>query len=185
MREKHQQCDVCDISFKTPFYLREHLRERHDKKNGTAISCEECGFSALNTVHLRKHTTKHHKKERKCGQCHYKTNSEYDLDAHIAQEHKRKRQITCKFWREGRCNNQNCSYLHEMVMCRYGARCLRGAACRFGHPEQTVSHRQNISPWINPAFTANNSYEREFPFLGQRPAGQCQSQCCKVRGRGF
>ena len=31
------------------------------------------------------------------------------------------------------------------------------------------------SPWINPAFTA--SYDREFPFLGQRSSGQCQSQC--------
>ena len=58
-------------------------------------------------------------------------------------------------------------------------------SCRFGHPEG--SERPNISPWSNPAYTvtAQTTYDREFPFLGQRPAGQCQSQCCNVRGRGL
>ena len=84
IREKHQQCDVCNIAFKTSVSLREHLKQRHGKQNGTAVSCDECTFSALNQVHLRKHKNKHYNKERKCGQCQYKTNNEYELDTHKA-----------------------------------------------------------------------------------------------------
>ena len=181
IREKHHQCDICDIAFKTPVSLREHLRQRHGKKNGTAISCDECNFSALNQVHLRKHKNKHHK-VRQCGQGQNQTSSEYDLDSHTAKQHKTKRMVTCRYWKAGTCRNQSCAYLREIVMCRYGTRCSRGTYCRFGHPDATANQRQNVNPWINPAFTSNVSYEKEFPFLGQRPADQCQ---CQVRGRGF
>ena len=65
IKEKHQQCDICEVAFKTPVSLREHMRTVHDKQHGTTIKCEQCNFSALNQVHLRKHTIKHHR-ERKC-----------------------------------------------------------------------------------------------------------------------
>ena len=185
IKEKHQQCDVCDISFKTPVSLREHMKNRHGSQNGTAVSCEDCNFSALSKVHLRKHQNKHNNKERKCGQCQYKTNNEYKLESHITQQHKQKRQVTCRYWKAGNCNKQNCSFLHEIVMCRYGSRCYRRNSCRYGHPDETVREGQNISPWIYPAFSANSSCKNEFPFLGQRPMGQCHNQCCIVRGRGF
>ena len=186
IKEKHQQCDICEVAFKTPVSLREHMRNRHDKQNGTTIICEQCNFSALNQVHLRKHTVKHHS-ERKCNQCDFKTTSEHAMETHTSKQHTTKKQVTCRYWRRnGSCRYQDsCSFVHQIIPCRYGDRCTRGNSCRFGHENvEPVKERQNISPWINPAFVSNGPYEKEFPFLGRAP-GQCLNQCCKVRGMGF
>ena len=79
MRDNHH---ICDITFDTPI---DHKQD-HKAPKGTAYSCDECGFSALNRGHLRKHKRRHHQ-EVSCNTCDFKTRNE----RHMVEHNKDKR----------------------------------------------------------------------------------------------
>lgn len=149
-----EKCDICSSSFETAYDLRLHLRDAHHKVNGSMKQCTTCQFSALNDRHLRRHIALHHK------------------EAPVGAN---KKNITCKYWARGNCR--------------------RGLSCHFDHPKpagnqqrhgvrsQRTASQSNYSapraPWSNPAFSNQDTFNQQFPFLGQ-----CQNSCCK-RGRGF
>ena len=156
---KHHQCDICERVLKTPDLLRSHLREIHDKSNGTMMHCSECKFSALNEQHLKIHTERHHN-EMACNQCDFKTRSRTKLMEHIARRHRRARNITCKYWLEGRCNRVHCLYEHRRASSK---------------PSPAQNSRQPwTSPWSNPAFLDGEQSLKSFPFLER--SCQCRSQ---------
>ena len=156
---KHHQCDICERVLKTPDLLRSHLREIHDKSNGTMMHCSECKFSALNEQHLKIHTERHHN-EMACNQCDFKTRSRTKLMEHVARRHRRARNITCKYWLEGRCNRVHCLYEHRRASEK---------------PSPARNSRQPwTSPWSNPAFLDGEQSLKSFPFLER--SCQCRSQ---------
>ena len=194
---KHIKCDICSTEFKTPFYLRMHLRDAHHKVNGTMAQCTTCQHSALTAEHLRKHKEIHHK-EVKCTKCEHTTKDKYQMREHMFAMHKKN--FTCKFWARGNCKNSLCQYKHEPIFCKYGNKCRR-TSCHFQHQNTTVNGRNHhlqqnnhqqqdtwrsasspaeppSAPWHNPAFSDQMAYNQQFPFLGE-----CQNPCCK-RGRG-
>ena len=79
MRDNHH---ICDITFDTPI---DHKQD-HKAPKGTAYSCDECGFSALNRGHLRKHKRRNHQ-EVSCNTCDFKTRNE----RHMVEHNKDKR----------------------------------------------------------------------------------------------
>ena len=112
-----------------------------------------------------------HHQEVKCNSCEYKTKNEYELAEHKKQH---KKMFTCKFWRQGRCNNQdNCAFKHELIQCKFGLSCKRGLSCKFEHPDNGNrsppgrTNRQNNNQWNNPAFGSQSAYNASFPFLVQ------------------
>ena len=182
---KHHQCDICEIILRTPVLLRSHLKEIHDKKNGTQVDCSDCDFSALNEQHLKLHWDRHHK-ELSCNQCDFKTRTWVKLRDHIAEKHIRARNTTCKFWLENRCNRQHCQYKHEIVRCKFGINCNR-INCRYEHPVRTGTSQRSKptqstpSPWTNPAFLTGAKSVESFPFLEK----SCQCQRIEIRPRGI
>ena len=182
---KHHQCDICEIILRTPVLLRSHLKEIHDKKNGTQVDCSDCDFSALNEQHLKLHLDRHHK-ELSCNQCDFKTRTWVKLRDHIAEKHIRARNTTCKYWLENRCNRQHCQYKHEIVRCKFGINCNR-INCRYEHPVRTGTSQRSQptpftpSPWTNPAFLTGAKSVESFPFLEK----SCQCQRIEIRPRGI
>ena len=187
--EKHEVCDICDISFMTVKSLREHMKRSHDKTNGSLFNCKKCSYGAVNRKHLNRHEDRHHK-ERNCTKCTFKTRSEYELDNHIYQKHTL-RNKTCKFWLNSTCTNSNCLYRHEIKMCRYGDNCKR-INCMFEHKQESTQNNRRSSPslwsWIEPTLPTENSLKensQQMPFLGQQ-ANHCQKPCCsRNRDRGM
>ena len=171
MRDNHQTCDLCDITFDTPIELREHNKQVHKAPKGTAYSCDDCGFSALNRCHLRKHNRRHHQ-EISCNTCDFKTRNEHHMGEH-KKEHKK--EVTCRFWRKGNCRKtaKDCEFKHEPIQCKFGLSCRRGETCRFEHPNNRNSetpvweNQQNENQWNNPAFGNQAEYNANFPFLVQ------------------
>ena len=137
------------------------------------IQCKICKFSALSENHLNLHFRKHHK-DLSCKECSFQTKSEYILKNHVSTMHKKN--VTCKFWRQNSCKNNNCQYKHELRTCRYGNNCRR-SDCMFEHnssnQNQQNIRKNDINPWINPAFLGQKAYSENFPFLGHT---QCQCQ---------
>ena len=151
MGEKHHKCDECHTSFTTLWSLREHNKNIHKKVNGTMLSCDTCHFSAVNQAHLNLHMTRCHK----------------------SQAQGNKKNVTCRFWRRGNCNNSWCEFKHELINCRYGSTCGRGSSCKFAHfsKDNAESHEPRkhvVNPWINPAFQNQQTFDKEFPLLGEQ-----------------
>ena len=167
LSHKHYKCEICSRAVKTPAQLRSHLRDIHDKVNGTMIECKKCKFSALSESHLNLHNERHHK-ELFCYQCEYKTETRLNMVEHVAQKHSRSRNSTCKYWLQNNCRRENCQYKHEKIRCRFGRNCNRGD-CQFEHdramPATTNSTRPYVTPWINPAFLGGAAATESFPFL--------------------
>ena len=147
----HKQCDLCPDYFLSVLALRDHIKLKHNKDNGTFRNCNKCHYSAVNRSHLKAHIESHHKKEK--AQTINKINK------------------TCKYWRDSSCNfGQNCKFKHEFIMCTFKERCRDILNCRFEHEKPGTVKRsvQNIvNPWsISAAPPANDI--QNFPFLGQR-----------------
>ena len=161
----HHKCDICTRVLRTVSQLRTHIRDIHDKQNGTMIECGTCKFSSLSKKHLETHIRRHHQ-ELFCKECNFKTKSITLLKEHTAHNHKRN--TTCKFWIKNECKRAVCQFLHERRECKFGVNCKR-SNCKFMHPEvvNPVQNNSTINPWINPAFVNENRYNGEFPFLGK------------------
>ena len=184
MVQQHHSCDICSVSFKTVFSLREHMKNFHKKKNGTLIKCDLCDFGGLNKRHLHKHITKHHKKEHNCNKCHYKTHNEHEMRDHVVKEHRLVKNVTCRYWLNGSCKNAQCLFKHERTMCKFGSNCGK-RFCKFDHPSQPAPsgrkvNQDYVNPWSHPAPVGQNLCKEQFPFLGQSQA-QNQSQCHQCR----
>ena len=164
---KHHECDICNQTLRTHALLRSHLREIHDKENGTMIKCNKCEFSALNEKHLNMHVARHHA-ELACNRCEFKTFSRRSLMDHVAGTHRRTRNVTCRYWLQNNCRREHCQYKHEKVRCKFGRNCDR-RNCQFDHDltqQNTVNSNQpQISPWINPAYLSRAAADESFPFL--------------------
>ena len=152
----HKQCEMCPEHFPSVLSLRDHIRLKHNKKNGTYKKCDECDFSSVNRAHLQAHIRGHHREERS----HTKMN---------------KVNKTCKYWRDSACNfGKDCRFKHEIIVCIFGQNCRDIQNCRFEHekpgPARTV--RKDFNSWpnltVSPTINANRSL-----FLGQ---GQQQQQ---------
>ena len=167
MGEKHHRCDECHTSFKTTWSLREHNKNIHKKINGTMMCCDTCHFSAVNKAHLNLHMNSCHK----------------------SQARGNKRNVTCRFWRRDNCNNSQCEFKHEMINCRYGSTCRKGSSCSYAHfsKDNAESHepRQHaVNPWINPAFQNKQTFDKEFPFLGEQ-IRTLEKMCRQLRNQGL
>ena len=162
----HYKCDICSRVLGTVTQLRSHIRDIHDKQNGTMMECRTCKFSSLSKKHLEIHIRRHHR-DLSCKECDYKTKSLNLLKEHSAQAHKH-RNTVCKYWLQNRCRRTSCQFLHEQRNCKFGLNCKR-SNCRFIHPKavDTVQNKPRVNPWINPAFLSENTYNGEFPFLGK------------------
>ena len=91
-----------------------------------------------------------------CNQCNYKTVSKVKLENHMKVKHQQKTQI-CKFYLEGRCTRQGCTYKHEKQetsihksdkkRCNRGPTCYHKSQnkCHFYHPENEVQEVQQIN----------------------------------------
>ena len=129
--------------------------------------CKLCKFSTLNESHLKIHIKRHH--EITCKKCDYKAKTMFNLKEHVAQNHTKKGM--CRYWRQGNCQQTNCQYKHGLINCKFGNNCTR-SNCQYEHPKSRGTNgsssngRQNINPWINPAFLRNqDNYNSNFPFL--------------------
>ena len=177
--QKHHSCDICSVSFKTVFSLREHMKNVHKKVNGTLIKCTHCDFGGLNKRHLHQHTIKHHRKESKCLDCNFRTVNEHELRNHIAKQHRQVKNVTCRYWLNGNCRRAQCLFKHERTPCKFGNNCGK-RFCKMDHPTQPAPAAPNRNPWSHPAPVGQNLCKDEFPFLGQSQA-QNQSQCQQCR----
>ena len=177
MVQKHHSCDICSVSFKTVFSLREHMKNVHKKVNGTLIKCNHCDFGGLNKRHLHQHTIRHHRKESKCNECHFKTFNEHELRDHITKQHRRVKNVTCRYWLNGNCRREQCLFRHEGTLCKFGNNCGK-SFCKLDHPTQPAPSAPNLNPWSHPAPVGQNLCKDKFPFLGQ---SQAQSQCQQCR----
>ena len=152
-KQKHYNCDLCDITLGTARALRAHNKSVHSAPGGTAQNCDICDFSAVNKAHLKKHVSSHHK-EVKCNRCDFKTLKEYEMAEHVRQQHRR-----------------------QFIQCKFGFNCRNRSTCRFDHSkneqrqtprrDNNQNNQNNNSPWIHPAFVSQLTYNNSFPFLVQ------------------
>ena len=149
-------CPFCDGHFKEKNSLVHHIKESHQyRQEPKKMGCGQCDFETNDSSEIKEHIMKTHNNDScvSCSQCRYKTTSNKKLDDHIKAKHSMLKPV-CKFFLEGKCTRQGCTYRHEKPESsnnqRYKEKCNKGSSCyhksqnrcHFYHPEGEVQQVQ-------------------------------------------